>query len=302
MESIMNHSLRQRLPSPIQFCRRLLFLCSLLLCCLMLAACQTLPYGSRSKERVQALAIQNDFALKLYQTADFDLLGAVHDGDPKRLHIYIEGDGLAWRSRWSISRDPTPTEPVSMELAALDKTGATIIYLARPGHYIQDGKTSFLEWTHKRYSKEVLQTYESVLSQIMATYPQARVTLLGYSGGGALALLMAAQKVDVLRGLRVVTFAGLLDHKQWTDIHDITPLRDNLNPPDYAQILSTVPQIHFVGEKDTMVPQSIAQGYLNQLSRAIPEKSLAQVIHLKGVNHWSGWEAFWKKDHNQYLS
>ena len=49
------------------------------------------------------------------------------EADDAGLHIYIEGDGLSWRSRRRVSQDPTPTRPTGLMLAAADPSLATII-------------------------------------------------------------------------------------------------------------------------------------------------------------------------------
>ncbi|MGX8941887.1 hypothetical protein ACWWJF_17980 [Symbiopectobacterium sp. Eva_TO] len=47
------------------------------------------------------------------------------------LHIYIEGDGRAWRDRYRVSGDPTPRRAMGLALAAED-TATNVVYLARP--------------------------------------------------------------------------------------------------------------------------------------------------------------------------
>jgi hypothetical protein len=38
----------------------------------------------------------------------------------REAHLYIEGDGYAWKNRHEPSNDPTPMNPVAMRLAAAD--------------------------------------------------------------------------------------------------------------------------------------------------------------------------------------
>jgi hypothetical protein len=51
------------------------------------------------------------------------------------LHVYIEGDGFAWKSRTQPSNDPTPNNPTGLKLAAAD-ANANVLYLARPCQFI----------------------------------------------------------------------------------------------------------------------------------------------------------------------
>ena len=52
-----------------------------------------------------------------------------------------------------------------------------------------------------------------------------------------------------------ITIAGVLDHKKWTDYFDDEPLEKSVN----MESLPNVPQKHFVGEKDKVVPVDLAK-------------------------------------------
>lgn len=56
-----------------------------------------------------------------------------------------------------------------------------------------------------------------------------RLTLVGYSGGAAVAALLATRRNDVAR---LVTVDGNLDHRAWTAHHRVTPLTGSLNPAE----------------------------------------------------------------------
>jgi hypothetical protein len=76
----------------------------------------------------------------------------------------------------------------------------------------------------------VLMAYGPVLSVISASnqavdalkqrYGAQEIVLVGYSGGGAVAALVAARRTDVVR---LVTVAGNLDHLAWTHLHSVPP-------------------------------------------------------------------------------
>ena len=70
-----------------------------------------------------------DFALMTYQRFDKRL---------DNISIYIEGDGRAWETKYRLSEDPTPSNPVALRLAAVDPA-ANIAYIARPGQYPLSG-------------------------------------------------------------------------------------------------------------------------------------------------------------------
>jgi hypothetical protein len=260
--------------------------CTAFFCVLALTGCATQPYGVRCQSELDALSHTHLFKKKIFSTPNARVLGALKVGDPNKINVYIEGDGLAWTSGSTISDDPTPTEPTALALAAQDISSSTLFYLARPAQYIRDDRLDFTDWTSGRYSQKIVDVYHTILDQYKAQHPHVRITVLGYSGGGTLALLLAAQRRDISR---VITFAGLLDPEQWVDIHDYTPLSESLNPVNYIRALSTVPQTHYSGAQDTVVPPLLAQRYRTHFAPHAP----IYVITIPGLNHWDGWPEFW---------
>lgn len=205
-------------------------------------------------------------------------------------NIYIEGDGLAWVSKSRISLDPTPKNPVSLHLASRDKA-ENVIYLARPCQYSKlldapETPCNSAYWTNKRFAPEVLSAYDAALDNIKARYGISGFNLVGFSGGGAVAAILAGQRNDVL-SLRTV--AGNLDHRAHSAYHHVTYLDDSLNPPEYAAKLRTVPQYHFLGGRDAIVPPAVLHSYLQALgpSRCVQYELIQDAGHDEGwVNKW----------------
>jgi pimeloyl-ACP methyl ester carboxylesterase len=110
--------------------------------------------------------------------------------------------------------------------------------------------------------------------------------LFGYSGGGALAVLVAAKRNDVIR---VVTIAGNLDHAAWTRAHGDAPLTGSLNPAEAADRISRIRQIHFIGRDDEIVPPAIAASYLGRVA----DRSNISVIEVPGADHTCCWAEKW---------
>ena len=105
--------------------------------CMLLSGCMAGPNPYLAAEQV---AISNSWQKAIIETDRFDLL-AYHRlrGFDDALTIYLEGDGNAWRTRYSLSSDPTPRTPMVLELAALDPS-SSLAYLARPCQYVlQEG-------------------------------------------------------------------------------------------------------------------------------------------------------------------
>ncbi|MBC15479.1 MAG: alpha/beta hydrolase [Desulfovibrio sp.] len=207
-------------------------------------------------------------------------------GQSDIIHIYIEGDGVAYSTPTSPSPDPTPITPTALLLAQQDSTPA-VAYLGRPCQYVEGSACTNEYWTTGRFSLPVLTTMNSLTEAAKKAANARNVVLIGFSGGGAVAALLASQRTDVV-GL--ITVCGNLDHEKWTRMHDLTPLQDSLNPADYTQQLSSIPQVHFLGGNDTVIPQQVVDSYVEALS----PKTKVQVRTLPELTHdGKGWVAAW---------
>ncbi len=204
----------------------------------------------------------------------------------KKIHIYIEGDGLAWVTSSRPSDNPTPITPVGLKLFLKDPAPRKI-YLARPCQYISSGACQQKYWTSHRFSKEVIDGYHGVLDRIKTEYAPEEFTLFGYSGGGAVAALLAAQRDDVSD---LVTIAANLDTDFWTQLHCLTPLTGSLNPADFTQGLEQVRQHHFMGGKDRIVPPSV---FFSFQDRFFNKKNMDYKI-LNDFHHACCWDRDWE--------
>jgi len=206
------------------------------------------------------------------------------------LTVYIEGDGFAWRTYRHPSTDPTPHNPVALKLA-LQHPNKSVAYLARPCQYQNDLEKSSLcdhvFWTNKRYSPEVIEASKQALTQLKNIYNAKELVLVGYSGGAAVAALLAAQRNDVIK---LITVAGNLDHQAWTRLHHLTPLTGSLNPADYRNKLQTIPQVHFVGEQDKNTPPSLIKDFIATYESV----KFAKVVEVPGQSHNCCWQELWQ--------
>lgn len=203
------------------------------------------------------------------------------------LRVYVEGDGFAWVSRTRPSDDPTPRNPVGLALAAADQS-ANILYLARPCQFIGPPLPAACNvhlWTDKRFSSNVIQAMNDVLSQVIQRYPQAKIELVGYSGGGNIATLLAARRADVV-SLRTV--AGNLDVAYVNALHRVSAMPDAQSAADVAPELASLPQIHFSGADDRTVPPAVAARFQQATGTRC-----AQVEVVPGMAHGSDWAARW---------
>lgn len=234
---------------------------------------------------IDTLAVDHGFTSRTFHGETFDLKWLSRGTGPT-LRAYIEGDGKAWLTRRRPSSDPTPHEPVAFELASQDRAEA-VAYLARPCQFIGDGERRNCVvpfWTSARFSETVIRDMSAALDEAMRVADAHRLELVGYSGGGGVALLVAARRDDVAL---VVTVAGNLDHAHWTAFHGVSPLRDSLNPVDFADRLQAVPQVHLVSDDDDVIPPSVARSYVGHMADPGP----VRVIVVHGVEHDGDWGA-----------
>ena len=240
--------------------------------------------ASRS-ERIDHLAQQSGFSKSIVQGESFRHLvyrnGIASNSLP--LHVYIEGDGTPWLRATRIADDPTPRRPVMLELMRQD-TGPAL-YLGRPCYFgLTDAACTPLIWTHERYSKAVVSSMAKVLrKQLAVRNPFSPLILLGYSGGGTLATLLAAQLAETCA---VVTLAGNLDIQAWAERHRYTPMQGSLNPLDQPPLPASIHQWHYYGTQDDNVPYPLLVHYFDRHPGA-------EAIPVADYDHHCCWAKLW---------
>lgn len=215
---------------------------------------------------------------------EFVLSGFQHLPAPagQRLHVYLEGDGRPWERGLIPAAEPTTRDSVVLPLMAGDP--AASLYLGRPcynGHAIDPVCDSTL-WTRARYADRVVASMAAALQRFAEQNGYPELVLIGHSGGGTLALLLAERLPGTIA---VVTLAGNYDIDRWTDYHGYQPLQDSINPARRQP--GRVPEWHLLGERDTNIPPALFESAL----RARPH---AQVIRVD-ADHNRGWQAIWPK-------
>lgn len=178
------------------------------------------------------------------------------------LVLFIDGDGSPWvHGGRRIAHDPTPRVPLALQLAV--RTPASVLYLGRPCYLeiTRPPECSERLWTSQRYSSDVVASMSAAAAAFISEHHFKRVLLVGYSGGGALAVLMAR----VMPGISgVVTIAGNLDPDTWATFHGYLPLEGSLNPSLEPPLPATLKQWYLVGQRDTNVPPAAMARYLQR--------------------------------------
>jgi hypothetical protein len=256
---------------------------SYLLLAIFLSGCAN---QTQHKELASQLAHAGQLQAVEYSSSTFNLAGFQRISRNRQdIRIYIEGDGRAWLRPGKRSTDPTPSNPVALRLAALDPTD-NVIYLARPCQYIGLQSASRCHsdyWTHKRFSDEVIRAYDDVLDQLQQRMQSVNIHLIGFSGGAAIAVLLAARRTDIAS---VSTIAGNLDPTTLNRDRGFSALLGSLDPLSSAKTNSQIPQRHFSGLRDKVIPSWVAKHY----SAFSPE--CASTIEAD-ASHAEDWEVVW---------
>lgn len=238
------------------------------------------------QQALQELASGKDRQLEILSGQPFPLALVTPVTNPAstRIRVYLEGDGHAWATSSQPSLDPSPRQLLMARLAFDDPTPS--LYLARPCQFVSAPACRAEVWTSRRFSEEVLASLDQALSQIKARYGNQDFELVGYSGGGALALLLAVRRDDIAQ---IQTLAGNLSPRQWAELLKLSPLTGSLEPLDFRERLLQVPQRHLVGSEDRVVPARLLERYRQALGPA----SCVQPVTVPGASHADGWTQAW---------
>lgn len=203
-----------------------------------------------------------------------------------RVTVYIESDGAPWRFPDEPPADPTPLNQLVLRMAISDPSPA-VTYLGRPCQYL--GAAELVQcdpvlWMRGRFRDEAVAAMSRAVDGLKRIYGASEVNLVGYSGGGTMAALIAARRNDVSC---LVTVAAPLDTRAWTEALGVSPLSLSLNPADNAERLRRVPQTHFRGVRDKVVPPATTKRFLDRAPGAT-------VIDKERFDHECCWDEEWK--------
>jgi hypothetical protein len=246
----------------------------------ILPACTTLT-GEQATTAAIRQATQAGFEARLVEGMGYSHAVLMRStANVETVWVFIEGDGSPWTDGGTkVADDPTARNPLALRLAL--QTPGSVIYLGRPCYLRarNDARCTPSLWTATRYSNDVVASMNSALQAVVSS---KRIVLVGYSGGGTLAVLMAQSLPNVAA---VVTIVSNLDTAEWTRQHRYSPLLGR-NPADEAALPNSIAQIHLVGGQDENASESMAARYLARVS---PE----QIWRFKQFDHVCCWEQTW---------
>ena len=138
-------------------------------------------------------------------------------------------------------------------------------------------------WTDGRFSSQVIAMSNQAIDRALQNVPTVRLNLVGHSGGGTLATLVAAQRRDVNC---LVTMASPLDTTAWARALLIAPLTRSQNPAEPNANLKQIRQTHYLGENDRIVTKESIGRYRN-----FPPQT--EFITIAGFDHQKFWVEYW---------
>lgn len=243
-------------------------------------------------QRVIETAEAQGFEHAIYPTKHFKLTAYQRFNriDDPKVHVYIEGDGNSWKTRYQLSNNPTPKQPLALQLALSDPA-PNVIYIARPCQYTplsDDPQCDAKFWSSHRYAPEVIASVNAVLDAVVAQRGNKKTDflLVGFSGGASVALLTAGQRKDVTQ---LITVAGDLNHTLLNEHHRTSPLKGSLNPSDNMALIAHIPQTHWCGTQDGIVPCWTVEAFCKKMNNP----ALVQCHSLHDASHHSHWVKAW---------
>jgi len=241
--------------------------------CGLLVACQAIP-----RTLPDALGKSTAWQAGEATIADTPIAYAQRAGvGPWR--VYVEGDGNAFTAQGRPSPNPTPWQPVGLQLAQADTSGAPVLYLGRPCQWVS--LTAVCQppvWTTQRFSPQVLADYTRVIGQLTQGQP---AEIIGFSGGAWVAYGVAQQLPALTR---VVTVAGNLNPNLINQYHRVPEMVVAPWPPRRQDL----PLIMLWGAHDTTIPPKLAAA----LAAGLPAGcNYSQTI--PDTTHVKGWVAWW---------
>ena len=199
----------------------------------------------------------DDFIYVPIKSGEYEIATWQKINNPKNnhIHIYIEGDGYAFDGYGQPTSDPTPRGTFIRDLAARDSFD-NVVYMARPCQFIMSESCSETDWTTGRFSQKIISAQGRAISKIAKN---KEIILVGFSGGAMVSGLIIEQNPK-LNLEKWITIAGVLDHEKWTNYFGDKSLSESLN----LKKLPNVPQTHFVGGRDKVVPYELAKTWADE--------------------------------------
>ncbi len=247
------------------------------------------------KASIQNIAKKNNFTAEIVSGKDFQVQTFIKNINNKGFaRIYLEGDGLVLNSQGFVTENPTPSPAMALKLMAMDSSECIKIAILRPCQYVSDEACQPLYWTTGRYHPKVLQAVLHTIKHYQNQLKFQEFEVVAYSGGASIINLLVSNYN--LKPKKITTFAGNLDHQEWTKHHNFQPLFESSLIDNFKNI-ALIPQTHFVGKKDNLTTPELAHSFCKKVN-----SSLCQVKEIPNYEHADCWEKIWLSELGQNAS
>jgi hypothetical protein len=228
----------------------------------------------------------------------------------QELVIYIEGDGLAWETKDKLSINPTPLSLDFLEIFFHDSR-SHLLYLGRPGQFLHPtwydssyphpsrnrliiSKSDY--WSLKRFAPEIIHSFYQTILKKKSSHQ--KLHFIGLSGGAHIAIVLASLFPQETKS--IITIGGNLHHQLLHQYHRVSNFPHTPVAFDYISKIAHIPQQHFIGEFDSVIPITIIKLFVSSLKKENPH-ACAEWKILPEAMHDRHFEYFWKNNFYQLL-
>lgn len=231
------------------------------------------------------LSIEANLESQWLDTGRFQHLVLWNELRGNHLRIYVDGDGTPWIRTTRVAIDPTPANPVLLRL--MHDATHPAVYLGRPCYFgtSTDQECNERWWTFDRYGQVVVDSMCAAANRISGEVGASTVSLVGYSGGGAIVVGMSA---CTERLVSVTTIAGNLDPRAWAEYHSFAPLNDLSPIATAASSQNRLKEAHWQCRDDLNIPPSVTDEYFAGRAGAIRHI-------IDDCSHSTGWKSHWSQ-------
>ncbi|MGD8869030.1 MAG: hypothetical protein PVI01_15480 [Gemmatimonadales bacterium] len=197
--------------------------------------------------------------------------------------VFLDGDGDSWIRGGRVSEDPTPAEPIALDLMVHEPSCG--LYVSRPctfGLAAQDSLCEPAVWTLDRYSAAVVDSLTYSIDHLLP--PDRPIVLVGWSGGGLIASHIANR---IPRVEAIVTLGANLDLEGWVDLHGYTRRLLERSLPTPFPLRKGLIAVHVLGSADDVSPPSLTLALLGEHAD--------ETMILEGADHRCCWVREWPR-------
>jgi hypothetical protein len=252
--------------------------------CFILMSCSLVATSEEQRDAARALISTSGWSEASKTIDGISLFTAYKSSSfSTSARVYIEGDGSAFTDSSQISNDPTPRPTMFLKLALADES-TNVIYVARPCQYLlkESPACTFRDWSFDRFNSTQLTRISRVLDDYRNIKGITSFELVGFSGGAAIALSLAAERSDISS---VRTIAGNVALAEFIRMHSLEPFSTDADPMLRLGALRRIPQLHIVSSNDKVIPPDLTRYYLKALS-----SPCAKLEVVESPSHSRGWE------------